>query len=190
MGEPQILYDGFFKLEGHHREGLPYQALVLRATDSVAGLLYDRAGDRVLLVRQKRVPMERPDNPDGSITELVAGRFDVKLGPKALLVKEAKEEAGVTLTEGGITLLNGGKPMALSAGILSERAYLAFAEISADKVESGERTFGLAEEGEAIGRVWVDAQAFIAGIEEGTHEDLRTFALALYLAEYRRSVRP
>jgi 8-oxo-dGTP pyrophosphatase MutT (NUDIX family) len=180
--KPTILYDGFFKLEAHEREGLPYQALVLRATDSVAGLLYDATGDRVLLVRQKRVPMERPDNPDGMMTELVAGRFDVKLGPKALLVKEAKEEAGVTLDERDVTLLNGGRPMALSSGILSERSYLAFAEISMDKVEAGERTFGLAEEGEAIGRVWMDAEAFISA----AHDCVRVHALALHLALRRK----
>lgn len=185
MKDPVILHKGFFTLESHAREGTPHRMLVLRATDSVAGLLYDRTNDRVLLVRQRREAMERSDNPDGFITELVAGRFDVKLGPKALLVKEAKEEAGVTLVEDDVRLLNGGKPMALSAGVLTERCYLAFAEITTDAVELDERTFGLAEEGEAIGRVWMDAQAFVDGLESGAHECLRTFALALYLRDFR-----
>lgn len=181
MKKPTILYDGFFKLESHEVPGVKFPHIVLRASDSVAGLLYDRTNDRVLLVRQNRPAMERPDNEQGAITELVAGRFDVDLGPKALLVKEAKEEAGVDLAEADVTLLNGGVPMALSAGCLTERAYLAFAEITADKVDPEERTYGLAEEGEAIGRVWVDADEFITG----THECVRAYALALWLHFFR-----
>ncbi len=179
--DPKILYKGFISLESHQVEGVPFPILAVRSSDSVAGLLYDRNNHRVLLIRQKRVPMEREDNPSGAITELVAGRFDVNLGPKALLVKEAKEEAGVTLREEDVVLLNKGKPMALSAGILTERCYLAYAEIFAAQVTEGDEGYGVAEEGESITRVWVDASDFINGNHPGLHECLRTFTLAQHL---------
>lgn len=114
---------------------MSFDLLVLRASDSVVGLLIDETNDRVLLVRQLRAPMVREDNLDGAITELTAGRFDVKLGPKALLVKEAREEAGVTLTEEEIELVNLGEPMALSAGILTERCFGGFAIIHPDRID-------------------------------------------------------
>ncbi len=171
----EVIFNGFIRLE-RWQPCSPFKSLVVRATDSVAGLLYDRTNHRVLLVRQQRAAMVRDDNQDGFIIEAVAGRFDYKTNPKALLVKEASEEAGVTITEDDVVLLNGGIPLALSAGVLTERSYLAYAEISLEAVAEGE-VFGVVEEGEHITRIWQDADAFIAE----THEDLRVWAFAQYL---------
>lgn len=175
LEKTRTIFDGFVKVEGW-KAGMPHETLVIRTTDSVAGLLYDRTNSRVLQVSQQRAAMVRDDNPDGLIIECVAGRFDCDLGPEALLVKEALEEAGVHITEDDVELLNNGKPLALSAGILTERCYLAFAQIEPAMVAEGER-FGLAEEGEDITRLWVDAQLFI----NGTHDDLRVWAFAQFL---------
>lgn len=173
----RVIFDGFAKLE-EWIVGGPHTHLILRATDSVAILLYDETNERFLLVRQKRVSMIRKGNPKGFITEAIAGRFDVKLGPKALAIKEALEEAGATLTEHEVELLNNGKPMALSAGILTERSYLAFAIIKPEKLIGDDHdTFGVPEEGEAISRVWIprkDINAFEA-------EDVRVLALIQHL---------
>lgn len=112
-------------------------------------------------------------NPDGEMIELVAGRFDVKVGPKALFVKEAKEEVGAVITEDDVELLNEGRPLALSPGVLTERAYLAFVEIKESHLLPGE-SFGVAEEGEVTNRLWMDENEFIAG----PHADLRVYTLA------------
>ncbi len=167
------LYTGFVSLEAWARGNETKPILVVRSTDSCSGLLYDRPRNRVLLVRQNRAPMVRDDNPDGSIVELVAGRFDRAVGPKALFVAEAKEEAGANITEEDVELLNGGRPMAPSPGILTERCTLAFVEIREEHLDAGE-TFGVAAEHEVTNREWMSVQGFLSG----PHDDLRVYTLA------------
>ena len=168
----------FVDVELWKRPGDGHNTVVVRATDSVAGLLYDVRKERALLVRQPRATMIRDNNPQGMILECVAGRFDVDLGPKALLVKEAFEEAGVVITEDDVELLNNGVPMALSAGVLTERAYLGFAEIETDKlVGDDDDVFGAEGEGETIQHVWIPVDILF----NSTFEDVRVMALVLYL---------
>lgn len=95
MEEDKVLHDGFSKLilRGDH----PYE--VLEISDSVAALIWDSTSDQVILTRQYRAAMK------GSLTEVVAGRFDEKIGVKGLIVKEVKEEIGVTITEGQVSFL-------------------------------------------------------------------------------------
>jgi len=150
---------------------------VLRTNDSVSVLLYDEERNRVLLVRQPRAAMITPENPEGFITENVAGRFDVALSPTDLVIKEAWEEAGVRLNPDDVIIMNDGRPMAVSAGALTERSYLALAVIREGSYDPKERTFGAADEHERITRVWVP----IADLERQGFEDVRVFALVQYL---------
>lgn len=173
----RVIYDGFAKLEEWFVDG-PETHLVLRATDSVAIMLHDIVNKRFLLVRQSRVAMIREDNPDRLITEAVAGRFDVLLGPKGLAVKESFEEAGVIITEDDVELLNFGLSMALSAGITTERSWLAYAAITPKHITGNETdVFGVPEEGERITRLWIsenDLETFVA-------EDVRVLALVQHM---------
>ncbi len=169
----ELVFDGFLKLEKWNQDGVKFPLLVVRTSDSVSGLLWDRTQDQVLLVRQNRVAMKTDENPTGSLVELVAGRFDVNLGPKALFVKEAKEEAGANITEEDVDILNTGASLALSPGVLTERAYLAFVEIRAEHLDDGE-SYGVAADGESTNRVWMPVAEFLAA----THQDLRVFTLA------------
>lgn len=132
--------------------------------------------------------MIRPENPTGTIIEAVAGRFDIDLGPpKELLIKEAREEAGVFLQEKDVLLLNGRKPLALSAGILTEQTYLAVAFFSPDTVEAGDHVErGAEHEDERITRVWVPVEKFITMV----HEDLRVAFFAQYLRAEGFGTRP
>lgn len=168
-------YQGFYTLEVH--ETAQGQREVLRTTDSVSVLFYDVQNKRIILVRQPRESMISLENPEGLITETVAGRFDVTLGVLQLIIKEAKEEIGATITEDDIELLNNGKPMALSAGAITEKCYLAFVEIKPEMIEEGEREFGAEGEGEKIRRVYVHED------ELNTYicEDVRVFALIQYI---------
>jgi 8-oxo-dGTP pyrophosphatase MutT (NUDIX family) len=176
----EVVWKGFVTVEHWTDNVVHFPLVVVRASDSIAGLLYDRVNDRVLLVRQCRAAMVRDNNPTGQIVELVAGRFDVNLDPRSLLVKEAWEEAGVTIKVDDVVLLNGGQPLALSTGVLTERSYLAFAEIRSEQMVPGE-VFGAPEEGEMITRFWMPAEDFISA----NHEDLRVWALAQFLAKHR-----
>lgn len=169
----RVIHDQFLRLEEWWKHGSDKPTFVVRTSDSCSGLLYHRVRDCVLLVRQNRAPMIRDDNPDGEIVELPAGRFDRAVGPRALFVAEAKEEAGANLAEDDVELLNDGRPLAPSPGVLTERCYLAFAEIREEHLDDGD-TFGLATEHEVTTRVWTPVQDFL----RGPHEDLRVYTLA------------
>ena len=117
---------------------------------------------------------------NGSLTEVVAGRFDEKIGVKGLIVKEVKEEIGVTITEGQVSLLNEGKPLAMAPGILTERCYLAYAEVNSSMIEPN-RIFGLHEEGERIERIIVP----VKDLYRVVYEDMKTFALINYFLRER-----
>lgn len=176
----RIIHDQFLQLEEWWKRGSDRSTFVVRTTDSCSGLLYHRVRDCVLLVRQNRAPMVRNDNPDGSIVELPAGRFDRAVGPKALFIAEAKEEAGANLTKDGVELLNDGRPLAVSPGVLTERCYLAFAEIREEHLDQGD-VFGVAAEHEVTTRVWTPVDDFL----RGPHDDLRVYALARELESRR-----
>jgi hypothetical protein len=181
MPEPtllEVVHDGFVRVETWDVGG-DFPIEVIRTTDSVSGVLVDIVRKRVLLVSQCRVPMITDDNPTGFMVESVAGRFDVDLGPKQLLIKEALEEAGVTITEDDVHIMNGGVPMSLSAGILTERCYGAVAVIKPEMVKPGDTGRGVKEEGEDIDRVWIPFHTFIH--PETIHASWRTWAFAQHL---------
>jgi hypothetical protein len=173
----RVLYDGFAKLEEWFVGG-PHLHLVVRCSDSVAILLHDVVNHQFLLVKQSRAAMVRKDNPDGFITEAIAGRFDVSLGPVELAVKEAFEEAGAIIQESQVELLNQGEPMALSAGITTERSWLAYAAISPNQLTGNDTdVFGVEAEGEKIERVWVPETE----IDTFVCEDIRVLTLIQYV---------
>ena len=165
------LYKGFFTVEivdtpQGSRE-------VIRATNSVSILFYNLSNQTVLLIREPRTAMITKQNPQGLTIGNVAGRFDVDLSPRALAVKEAWEEAGITIKEEDIIMLNDSQPMAVNAGMTDEKCYLAFATIGWDNYEPDEKLFGNTEEGEKIERVWMSIEKF----KKYQPECLKVFAL-------------
>ena len=115
------LYDGFVKVDKVETSAGLRPREVVVATDSVAFLVCNKDRDEVLLATHDRAPMMRPDNPRGTILEVGAGRFDIRIGVRGLVVKELKEELGVTATEDEVHMLNNEIPLALSPGVLTER---------------------------------------------------------------------
>ncbi len=192
MSEPSapsleaIIHNGFCTVEswldssGNTRE-------VVRVTDSVSGLLIDLEGDRVLLISQEHVTQIRDENPTGIEIETVAGRFDVDLGPRALMKKEASEEARTAVEETDVLLLNGGRSMSLSSGILTERAFLSVTRIDAANVTGPDTGLGNPLEGEYISRLWMPIDVFC---DPATiHDGVRTFAFAQWLRAERLQAR-
>jgi 8-oxo-dGTP pyrophosphatase MutT (NUDIX family) len=146
-------------------------------------LIYIKDKDSVILVSQERAPMMRDENPTGRITEVPAGRFDVKLTPKQLIAKEAQEEVGMIgqLADDRVTLLNFGGFLALSPGILTERQILGFVEIESSEIEEEERTFGV-DEDEKIRRVMLKVEH----LQQYQFEDMKSFALTQWFINYLR----
>lgn len=169
----KVLHDGFLSKQLDIESGHE----VVQVSDSIAILIHIVASGEVILTRQSRPAMKGLTDDDGVLVEVPAGRFDRDLSVRALAVAEVKEEVGVTIVESDVVVLNGGEPLALSPGAITERIYLAYVAINKEQMEKGDRVFGLAEEGEKIKRLFLSLDNFIAG----PHQDMKTWALARYL---------
>jgi len=165
------VYDGFVKVDKVETSAGPREVVV--ATDSVAFLVYNRDRDEVLLASQDRVPMMEPNNPQGTLLEVGAGRFDLEIGVRGLVVKELKEELGVTATQDEVHVLNDEIPLALSPGVITERQYLAYVEITTDRIDPSDQLYGNHEEGEAITRHFIP----VSELSKIQIHDMKTWAL-------------
>ena len=167
MNRGKKVHDGFVKvyIDKDGRE-------VVEVKDSVAVLVFIEDLKKIVLISQSRLPMIRPDNPEGKITEVPAGHFDLEIGIKGLIIKELKEEIGADVAEHQIRLLNNEIPLAMSPGVITERMHLAFVQINSKQIEKKERIFG-ADEGEKIVRKLVPVEE----LESMIFEDMKTFAL-------------
>lgn len=165
------VYDGFVKVD-KVETGAGLREVVV-ATDSVAFLVYNKETNELLFTTQDRAPMMLPDNLAGTILEVGAGRFDTKIGVRGLVVKELKEELGVTATEDEVQLLNDGLPLALSPGVLTERQYMAYVEVTSDRIDPAKRLYGERKEGEVIARRFVPVRE----LSQIPIHDMKTWAL-------------
>jgi 8-oxo-dGTP pyrophosphatase MutT (NUDIX family) len=176
--EKKLVYPGYFQVyEVKTPDGWRMR---IEATNAINVLLVDMAKRRIILARQPRVNMMTDENPTGLITETIAGRFDVDLTPKQLAVKEAQEEAGVTITPDQVEMLNDGMPMAISAGSITEKVFLAVCYLKPGQMEEVEREFSAEGEHEHIRRVYLDFDE----LEQYVCEDTRVFALKQYLLRW------
>ncbi len=171
----ETLHKGFLTVEKITYDG-GITREIIRASNSVNLLIFDRSNDEVILVQQRREPMLSVHNPTGMIIETVAGRFDVNLGAQQLAAKEAFEEAGIEIDPWDIELLNNGKPMALSAGVLTECAYLCFVEIDESNKRQSGNFFGT-DPGEHTEPVRIP----VVALDRIDFQDVRVFALVQYL---------
>lgn len=171
MAKRQRVYDGFFKID--RVKTIVGWREVMVETDAISIFLYDEERRRVLLIRQPRPGCINAENPNGLVTETVAGRFDGDYSVRELAIKEAKEEAGVDLDPADVGILNRGNLMTISAGATTGKTYLAYAKIRPGKLEFEERVFGAQDEGESIERLWIP----VDDLPNFQCEDLRVFAL-------------
>ena len=163
-----IVYKGFVTLK---KVG---KVEVVEASNSVAFLFADPIREVVLLISQCREAMVRRRNPEGQIVEVPAGRRDLRTSIKNLVVKEAREEVGKKISTRQVKLLNGGTPLALSPGILTERMYLAYVETDLRScIKDSSLTYGLKAHGERIKR----RVATFEELERMKFDDMKTFAI-------------
>ena len=175
-----VLHDGFVKLT---KDG-KFEAV--HTTNSVAVLVYVSDLDKIVLINQSRAPMKNDVNPEGTIIEVPAGRFDRKLSVEALVVKELDEEIGAKIDESQVQLVSDGW-LAMSPGILTERIYLTYVEITSNQLEEKGRVFGVAAEGEIIHRRILVPVNQLGPVEP--IEDLKTWALIQWFFKKREQMR-
>lgn len=161
--------------DGHRRE-------IVQNTDSVGFLIDIPAWKAIVMVSQFRPAMLRPDNPEGMILEVPAGRFDRRIDVKALIAAEASEEVGAKIAPNQVRLLNGSQALAMSPGILTERMHLAFVRVRPGQLDASKQVFGLKEEGERTKRVLVP----YAKLRRMRFDDLKTFALVQWFLRTER----
>jgi GDP-mannose pyrophosphatase NudK len=169
----EVLYKGYLRVERDKETGNE----IVVATDSVGILIYDLKSGKVILTRQSRAPMKGRTDDAGMLIEVPAGRFDINLGVRDLVVKEVEEETGIIIAPEKIELINGGTPLALCPGTNTEMMFLAAVEIDLSQIQQDAKVYGKADEGEKIERLVYPIVSFISM----DHLDMKTLVLANFL---------
>lgn len=96
----EVLYKGWSTLKRYfieytRRDGRQevHKREIYNSGDGAAILLYNQIEEKILLIRQFRLPTYLNDHPDGFIIECCAGMLD-KLDPETAIKKEVLEETG------------------------------------------------------------------------------------------------
>jgi len=145
----ELRYKGFYQIESvsyshslHSGKKTDSISSELFVRGDVVGLLpYDPVSDQVALIEQFRIGAMR-NNPDPWLVQIIAGMIDTDESPEQVVIREAKEEAGIELTE--VELIS---RYLASPGASCEENYLFYAETDLSHIGG---THGLAEEDEDI----------------------------------------
>jgi len=146
-------YQGFFKLDEYQlkhklfskKMSDEFTREIFERGNAVVVMLYDTRQDKVLLLEQFRAGALRSEQTPW-LLEFVAGMFNTNESPVDVAVREAKEEANITIAQENV------KPIMKylsSPGGMSECIHLYWAEFDSDSVSSGS-VYGLDEENEDI----------------------------------------
>lgn len=149
--EHNTRYSGFFRLEEYqlrHKcfDGSQSKTLsreIFERGDAMVLIPYDPVQDNVVLIEQFRPGAIRADNTPWML-EFIAGMFDEDESPVDVAIREAKEEADITLKPDDTTFIMKFFP---SPGGTSEVIYLYVAAFDSSGVGG---VHGLPEEGEDI----------------------------------------
>ncbi len=141
--------------------------------DAVALLLYDKAKEKLLLTKQFRLPAYLNGNESGYLTEVCAGLIDEGETPEQTIIREAKEELGIDISN-----IQKTGAVYTSAGGITEYLHLFVAayDSSAFKAAPG----GLAAEGEVIEPVELNFDEAKTMLKAGQFNDAKTVMLLQY----------
>lgn len=155
---------------------------VFISADAATVLPYDPERDRVLLIEQLRMgPILRGDPQPWSL-EAIAGRIDPGETPEETALREAREEAGLSLQR--LIPIGGYYP---SPGAKSEflHSFIGLADLPDTAAGLG----GLLEEGEDIRAHVISFDALMALVESGEAGNGPLILSALHLARLRDELR-
>ncbi len=182
------VYDGFFKIDEltidmdrHDGTVQTVKRMNFERGNAVGILGYDKDLDRVVLTNEMRPGMlaagEYPFNDSVS-----AGMIDAGETATQAAKREWEEETGHEIED--LKLVHAGAYV--SAGGTSERLALTAGFI--DSTEYG-GVHGEVDEGESINSVILPADEYIARAEDGRLKDMKSLALAFWLARHRDEFR-
>ena len=146
-------YQGFFKMNEYtlqHKlfsgqQSQTFTREVFERGDAVVVMPYDVKQDKVLLIEQFRAGAIRGED-SAWLLEFIAGMFDDNESPIEVAIREAKEEANISLSADTLQPI---MEYLSSPGGMSERIHLYLAHFDSDKVSDG-GVYGLLEENEDI----------------------------------------
>lgn len=140
--------------------------------DAVSVLLYCRAAQQILLLRQFRYPVFAATGGDlerAWIYETIAGTLtSPDEDPKAAAIRETKEETGIDITLSDLALI--AKPY-MSPGISTERIYIYIGHTEKPWVPT---STGLDSEQEYVLPEWLSIDRVRSLFNEGFIEDAKT----------------
>lgn len=186
--ETKTLYEGFFKIEEmtiemdkHEGGKQTLKRLNFERGDAVAMLGYDPKLDKVVLINELRSGM------------LAAGEYGFSETLPAAMLKDGEDKVTAAVDrmnrETGLALNNPKlvhEGAFVSAGGTSERIALVAGTVDSTKASG---IHGRADIGENIKTVVVDADEFIARAEDGRLRDMKSLAMAFWLAINRDSLK-
>ncbi len=151
--DKERVYDGFFQMEKYvlkhklfsEKQSQEFTREIFERGDAVVVMAYDIKQDSLILIEQFRPGALRGDDSPW-LLEFIAGMFDNNESPEEVAIREAKEEANITLTIDDLTPI---MEYLSSPGGMSERIHLYLANFDSTQVYNG-ALYGLAEEQEDI----------------------------------------
>ncbi len=174
-----LIYQGAGKFLSIWRLKKSGQEIVTKK-DAVAILVYNYTRQQLLFVNQYRPAI------GGISLEAIAGHIEEC--PKGVrdddwaketMVRELQEEAGVSITPSRIQLVHPFRGFYVSPGFTTEKIWLGYVQISDEDMETTERVFGLAEEGEATERVWLGLEGISWNVQH-SFQDMKTMLLVYW----------
>ena len=166
INEQKTVYDGFYKIESvkythslHSGEMTGPINVELFVRGDVVGLLpYDPTTDQVALIEQFRIGAMH-NKPDPWLVQIIAGMIDTDETPEQVVIREAKEEAGIELPD--VELIS---RYIASPGASTEEVFVFYAETDLSHIGG---THGLQEEDEDILVRVMPAEDAIALLDTG-----------------------
>ncbi|MFW8636588.1 NUDIX domain-containing protein [Cribrihabitans pelagius] len=144
-------------------------------------LPYDPARDEVLLVEQFRAPPFFMGEASPWMWEPVAGLIDPGESPEQAAIREAQEEAGVSIK--ALEPVTRAYP---SSGAMAEVIHIFVGLADLDDIQGGG---GVAGEGEDLRSQRLSFDELMLGIDTRIYQDLPLITAALWLARHRERLR-
>ena len=166
ISEQKTVYEGFYKINSvkyshslHAGDMTGPIDVELFVRGDVVGLLpYDPVSDRVALIEQFRIGAMH-NKPDPWLVQIIAGMIDTDETPEQVVIREAKEEAGIELVD--VELIS---RYIASPGASTEEVFVFYAETDLSQVGG---THGLVEEDEDILVKVISADEAIGLLDSG-----------------------
>jgi ADP-ribose pyrophosphatase len=187
ISEQQTVYEGLYKIESvkysyslHSGDMTETIDVELFVRGNVVGLLpYDPVSDQVALIEQFRIGAMH-NKPDPWLVQIIAGMIDTDETPKQVVIREAKEEAGIELLD--VELIS---RYIASPGASTEEVFVFYAETDLSQVGG---THGLVEEDEDILVRVMSADDAIALLDSGQIKNALSI-IALQWFKLKRQMR-